>query len=498
MAAAFPKPDLHLLVWVALVPLLLAASRADPWAALRYGLLFGMAFRAGNLHWVVQAMTQHGGLPLPVAIVGAGLLMAYLAAYWGLFAVVVQQVGLRGRRAVFLVAACWAGLEYFQSWFMTGFPWTPIGYAAGRATLMIQLAGIAGVFGLTFLAVLVNAAVAAWLEHGSKTRRVAMATAGLVLVALVHGVWVLGTSRPAAERFTVGLVQGNVPQDSKWDVGARREILDRHVELSRQAAARGAQLVLWPESSWPDPYGLERDAAAYDQVSRVAIEEATRIVVGTVRVAVADDGYDVANAAVLLGADGRVGGAYEKSHLVPFGEYLPLQSVLRWLGPLVQAVGSMRAGDVDQPLLGAGDAAIPSFGMSICYEIIFPNMARRQVGQGARFLATITNDGWYGTTSGPYQHFAMARMRAVENRRWLVRAANTGISGAVDPWGRVVAATDLEEVAVPVVEIGLRDDTTLYQRTGDVLGIVCQIIAFVAVVGALRGRSVLTPPADTV
>ncbi len=497
MAAAFPKADLHLFVWVAVVPLLLVASRANPWAALRYGFLFGMVFRAGNLYWVVYAMTEHGGLSLPVAILGAGLLMAYLAAYWGLFAMVVQQVGLRARTAPFVIAGCWTGLEYFQSWFMTGFPWTPLGYAAGRTTLLIQVAGIAGLFGLTFLSILVNASVAGWLQHGSKVRWAAAATAALMLAASGYGGWTLWSARPSADMLTVGLVQGNVSQDSKWDVGARREILGRHVELSRQAAAQGAQLVFWPESSWPDPYGIERDATAYDQVSRVAMEHAIRIIVGTVRVTEGDNGYEVANAAVLLGSDGGVDGAYEKIHLVPFGEYLPFRSVLRGLGPLVQAVGAMRAGEPDQPLLGAGHAALPPFGMSICYEIIFPGMARRQVGSGARFLATITNDAWYGTTAGPYQHFAMARMRAVENRRWLVRAANTGISGVVDPWGRVVAATGLEEVAVQVVEIGLRDEMTLYQRSGDVVGTFCQWIALLAVFGALRGRPVLTRPAKT-
>jgi len=455
MAAAFPKPDLHLFVWVAVVPLMLVASRATPWAALRYGLLFGMVFRAGNLYWVVQARTLHGGLPLPVAILGAGLLMAYLAAYWGLFAMVVQQVGLRARAAPFLIAACWTGLEYFQSWFMTGFPWTPLGYAAGRTTLLIQVASVAGLFALTYLSILVNASVAGWVQHGSKVRWANVATAALLILTVGYGGWTLESASLADDRLTIGLVQGNVPQDQKWEVGARREILDRHVELSRQAAAQGAQLVLWPESSWPDPYGIERDPMAYDLVSRVATAHGTQIVVGTVRVTEGDDGLEVANAAVLLGSDGGVDGAYEKRHLVPFGEYLPFHSVLRWLGPLVQAVGAMRAGDSEQPLLGADHDTL-------------------------------------------YQHFAMARMRAVENRRWLVRAANTGISGVVDPWGRVVVATTLEEAAVLVVEIGLRDGATLYHRMGDVLGIVCQFIALLMVIGALRGRSMLTPPANSV
>jgi apolipoprotein N-acyltransferase len=493
LAAAFPKPDLHLFVWIAICPLLVAASATDPWTALRYGLAFGMVFRAGNLYWVVHAMTEHGGLALPVAVLGTGLLAAYLAAYWGLFALVVQQVGLRRPASVLLTAACWTGLEYFQGWFMTGFPWTPIGYAAGRSNVLIQLGSLGGVPALTFLAVLVNAAVAAAWMYGRRSRGpVMIAVAGLV-IALTFGVWTLAVASESPDRLAVGVVQGNVAQGLKWEVGARREILDRHVELSRRAAAGGARVVFWPESSWPDPYGIERDPAAYDLVAEVARTHSTAIVVGTVRVTVTDNGYEVANAAVLVDQGGEVGGAYEKSHLVPFGEYLPFRPMLGWLGPLVQAVGELKPGTSDQRLLGGSTTGLPTFGMSICYEIIFAAMARDQVRRGARFLSTITNDAWYGTTSGPYQHFAMARMRAVENRRWLVRAANTGISGAVDPWGRVVIATALEETAAPVVEIGLRTDTTFYQRSGDILGMICQLFAALLVVGALRGRPVFAP-----
>ncbi|NKB90054.1 MAG: apolipoprotein N-acyltransferase [Acidobacteria bacterium] len=488
LAAAFPKLDLHVLVWFALAPLLVLAARSNPWVALRTGFLFGFAFRGVTMYWVVHAMTLHGGLPWPAAVMGAGLLAGYMAAYWGLFALVVQQVGLRGPRSVLLIAVGWAGLEFFQGWFLTGFPWTPLGYAAGRSDVMIQTASLAGVAGLSFLAVLVNGALASWwLDRRTAHSTMAMAGA-FMAAALVFGVWSLTGAQPSDERLKVGLVQGNVPQDLKWDAGARRDILERHVDLTRRAATAGADLVLWPESSWPDPYGLERDPAAQALIAEVAAGHAVSVVVGTVRVDVEADGYEVANAAVLVDPQGAIRGAYEKSHLVPFGEYLPFQSLLRWLGPLVSAVGDMRAGAENQALLGAAVPGLPGFGMSICYEVIFPAIARGQVDHGARFLATITNDAWYGTTSGPYQHHAMARMRAVENRRWLVRAANTGISGAFDPWGREFATTALEEASAPVVDIGLRSDTTLYGRMGDALGFFMQVVALVLVAGALRGR----------
>jgi apolipoprotein N-acyltransferase len=495
LAAALPKFDLHLLSWVALAPLLFSAAGATPWRAWQLGFFYGLVFRAASLYWVVHAMTVHGGLSTPVAILGAALLWAYLAAFVGLFALVVQQTGIRAWPAPLLLAAVWAGLEYLQGWFLTGFPWTFVGYAIAPVGPLLQLADLTGVYGLSFLVVLTNATVAGCWAHQAMRRRQLLVVIGVLAFAFGYGAWRLGTATAADQKLTVGLVQGNVAQDVKWDIDARREILQRHIALTEEAARRGATVVIWPESSWPDPYGIERDPAAYEPVAAAAARYGIDVVVGTVRVQAGDDGYDVANGAVRIDPTGQLAGAYEKTHLVPFGEYLPFRSVLNRLGPLVQAVGELRAGDADQPLLG-GDAALPSFGLAICYEVIFPHIPARQVAAGARFLATITNDAWYGTTAGPYQHFAMARVRAVEHRRWLVRSANTGISGVIDPWGRVVEATPLEEPAVVVAEIGLRDDLTPYSRLGDAFGLICQLLAVVATAGALRGRALLQlPPA---
>ena len=199
-------------------------------------------------------------------------------------------------------------------------------------------------------------------------------------------------------------------------------------------------------------------------------------------------GLEVTNAAVLIDRSGNWGGRYEKQHLVPFGEYLPLQRWLRFLGPLVYAVGSLRPGDAEQSLLAAPAHGLPPFGVSICYEVIFPQIARSQVRRGARFLATITNDAWYGTTSGPYQHFAMARMRAIENRRWLVRAANTGVSGVVDPWGRVLQRSHLETEALITARIEPLDGLTVYARLGDSFAWACALVAGIAVAGATMPR----------
>ncbi len=475
---------------MAVAPLLIAVTDISPVRAWWYGFLFGAAFRAATLYWVVYAMTRFGGLSLPIAALGAGLLVAYLAAYWGLFALVANRAGIERPEAVLLLAATWTGLEYIQSVLLSGFPWALLGYAGSAYLPVAQVADLAGVYGLSFLVILGNGAFAAAARSRPGWRATALPAVVMLAASILYGYGRLSTG-PATDVGTtvpVALVQGNVAQDSKWDPGLRERTLERHLLLSERGARSGARLVVWPESSWPDPYGVERDPQASRLLTAVARRTGAALVVGTVHVADGDAGYTVANAAVVVDADGDWAGRYEKSHLVPFGEYLPLQRYLRFLGPLVQSVGAMRAGDSSQPLLSAPAAGVPPFGLAICYEIIFPSLVSRQVRAGAQFLITITNDAWYGTTSGPYQHFDMARLRAIENRRWLLRAANTGISGVVDPWGRVLERTEMETEAVVVSEVRARHDLTPYVRIGDAFALACALLAAACVAGAVWPR----------
>jgi apolipoprotein N-acyltransferase len=190
----------------------------------------------------------------------------------------------------------------------------------------------------------------------------------------------------------------------------------------------------------------------------------------------------VTNASFLVEADGDWAMRYDKVHLVPWGEYVPMSWLFRFVAPLVDAVGNFRRGTGDQALFTDPDGGIPPFAMAICYEIVFPDHVRRQVARGATFLATITNDAWFGDTSAPYQHFSMAQMRAVETRRYLVRVANTGISGFVDPWGRVLKSTALNESALLLAEILPSEETTLYVAVGDALPQLCVVLALAGVV----------------
>lgn len=494
LGLAFPKPDLHLLIWVALVPLLLALRGAGVARAWWLGLTTGFVYRAIALYWLVDTMADYGGLGLPLALAAATGLVFVLASFIGVFAMLAAWYGPVGVGAGVFLSVLWVALEFAQKFPVGGFPWAFVGYAAGRNLLFMQAADLAGVYGLSALAVFVNVALASLIAERREALRLAVAAAVLVALVGVYGTARLvaapplqeasqdGAAAAAGDSLRVAVVQGNVPQGRKWDPASRAGILADHLQLSAQAAAAGARLVIWPESSIPNPAGLERDPAVRDAIARAARQLDITMIVGSPHVEEIGGDIQATNAAFLIAPDGSWRQRYDKVRLVPFGEVVPLRRWLPWIGPLVVAVGDFHAGDPDQELFGDPELSLPPFSVAICYEIVFPGFIRRQVRRGATFLVTITNDAWYGTSSGPYQHFAMARMRAVENRRFVVRAANTGISGIVDPWGRVLARMDLEQKGMRAFTIIPRTGTSPYVLWGDLFAVACVLLAGVGVI----------------
>jgi len=271
----------------------------------------------------------------------------------------------------------------------------------------------------------------------------------------------------------VGLLQGNVPQDAKWDPAFREEILARYVGLSRQALAAGAQLVVWPEAS--TPFYFDLDAARAEPIRRLAAQAHVPFIVGTDEFAPAADGQPdrYYNTAVLVGTDGRTRGTYRKVRLVPFGEYVPFKRLLFFVGPLIESVGDFTPGQA----LTVFDADGSRVSVAICYEAVYASMAQAFVAQGSELLATITNDAWFNRSSAASQHFEQAALRAVEQGRYLVRAANTGISGAVDPYGRVIARTPLFDTTMLAVDVRLLDGHTIYHRLGDLVAWLSLVVA---------------------
>ncbi|HIA49957.1 MAG TPA: apolipoprotein N-acyltransferase [Acidobacteria bacterium] len=490
LALAFPYPDFYALAWVALVPVIVASVGAGSWRRWWTGFLAGFVWRVGSLYWIAHVMINYGGMSTPVGMAVASLLAAWMALNTALILLLAPIAVRHGIVGAVVFASGWVSLEYLQAILPFGFPWSFLGYASGGSTVMMQASDLAGVWGLSFAAVFVNVVIAQRIILGRRALPSAVAAAVLVIGIAGYGVWRLSVAPLPGDvvgsvehRVRVATVQGNVDQRRIWDPDERRSILANHVDMSLEAVARGADLVMWAESSVPVRGGLESDLSTRTMLAQFARQNETVLVVGSPHYENLPSGeWKATNSSFLVDTDGDWTMRYDKVHLVPWGEYVPASWLFRFVTPLVDAVGSFHRGSRDQALFGEPDGGIPPFAMAICYEVVFPDHMRRQVARGAKFLATITNDAWFGDTSAPYQHFSMARFRAVETRRYLVRAANTGISGFVDPWGRVLKSTGVNQSSLLLGEVWPSDETTLYVAIGDVLPQLCVVLTLVGVV----------------
>jgi apolipoprotein N-acyltransferase len=464
--------------------------------AFALGLLTGAGYFSGTLYWLVETMTTFGGLPLPVAILVAALLVAYLSLFPAAFAVAVARLGTTiGVRAAILCAApAWVASELGRQYVWDGFPWALLGYSQVSVLPIAQLASVTGVYGLSFLLALTSAATAlvildAGLNAGGRKRwSLAVVVLALVASLAAWGRWRIaeGSLAASGDAIRVAVVQGNIAQGEKWNPSLRDEIIGRYISMTRQATAQGATFVIWPESSFPVYF--EEDLRGH-LVRRLARETGATLLLGSdqierVRPDASPDALDnrLYNAAFLVKPDGSLGPVYRKMHLVPFGEYVPLQRLLFFVGPIVDAVSNFTPGD--QPvLLPVGDRLVST---AICYEVIYGSLMRRFVRDGSELLTTITNDAWYGRSSAAYQHWDQAAMRAIENGRYLARAANTGVSGFVDPYGRVLRKSKLFEPAVLVSDVRLSRARTLYTSVGDLIAWVSLVFTAAALLASRR------------
>lgn len=430
-------------------------------------------------------MVVYGGLARPVAWLVTALLVAYLALFPAAFAVAMVMVRRAGGQTTHLWApVIWVATELGRLHLLGGFPWELVGYSQTFVTPIAQLASVLGVYGVSALVVFVNACVALALVGSGRRRGLAIAAAavGVAVTALLGSARVRdGRLVSAGQPFKVGLLQGNIAQDLKWDPGMRRTILDRYLGLARQAATSGAELVVWPESA--TPFAFDGDVMAQEEIRQLSRETGVFQLVGTTEV---EPGTPAAfyNSAVLLDPQGDTAGVYRKIRLVPFGEYVPLKGILFFVAPLVETVADFSPGRSGEPLPVNGS----SVSTAICYEIIYPGLIRQFVVRGSQLLTAITNDAWYGTSSAPHQHFQQAAMRAIEQGRYLVRAANTGISGIVDPYGRVVSRTPLFETRLVTGEVRMLTALTVYGRIGDVFAYACLVITAAVLLSIATAR----------
>lgn len=458
LALGFPPLGWWPLGLVGLVPMLVHL-RGVP---LRRGwrdAFWGMwAWEVGVLWWLPYTVRRFGDLPLPLALATPALLGAYLALLSSSFLVLGEALARRGGPRPLLLPCCWALGEWVKSHLLGGFPWDLLAYTQYRGPLWGLLPYV-GARGVSFVAMGTNALLAG---AGDRPRRL-LPVAALALVPLLQ------PSPPAARaRLRVGIVQPNLPPPLKQE--RPRRSLERCLELTERALARGAELVVWPETAL-----MRTPEGVLPWLRELCRRRRFALLLGCLR---RDEAGRLYNSALLISPEGAVRW-YDKRHLVPFGEFVPLRSVLGAL-PQLRRIGQFSAGR--RPgLLRLGGVQL---GVLICYEAIFPRMARRLAVGGARLLVNITDDAWFGRTSAPHQHLWLAAARAGETGLPLVRAANTGISAVVDPRGRPRKLLPAFTGGVLVDTIELPARPSVYARTGDLL----PYLSALAICGALLPR----------
>ena len=492
LALGYPRADWGLLALVALIPFLLSLQSTGRAAALLRGYVCGATFFAILLYWIPGVMETYGGLPLPVAWLLLALLVFYLATFFALFAWLVSAAWRRhGPIALAFAPVGWVALEIARARLLTGFPWGLLGYSQYRNPALLQASAWGGILAVSFLVMAANAGGALLILRPAGFRA---RFAGAVLIAVVGLSWAGGAlalrggdrreADDAGGAIPVAAVQANVRQELKWDPRSAAGTLSDLSRLSREAASAGARLIVWPESS--SPFSVRRPGRDADSGTAVRTDETyatflgdlarslhADLIVGSIDYRVAGGELRAYNSALAVGADGTLGATYDKVHLVPFGEYVPLARVLFFVNRMVGgAIAEFEAGTRLEPLPTSAGRA----GTIICYEAIFPEVVRRVAGHDAEFLVNITNDAWFGRTAAPYQHLAMAAVRAAENRRFMLRAANTGISALIDPYGRILSRTGIEESAVLAGALRPRHDRTVYSRCGDLFAWGCAIL----------------------
>jgi apolipoprotein N-acyltransferase len=523
----FPLPNQYMLCWVAVAPLLVALRRARvpdtlqmsegikllparPGQAFLLAYVCGILWYGGTCYWIYNTMRQYGGVNTPLAVAMLFLFCLYLGLYHGLFGLLISLITDQSgfsRRALLLGPVIWVAVELARTR-ITGFPWDLLGITQVDNIPLSRIATVTGVYGISFEIMVINAAMAAaFLVRREKRKRLLLAALGAAMV-LQSGKWI--PAPPVPTDHIARLVQQNIPvlETSEWtkeyfegtlrdltwislnpvNLNPRQNPINPNRADSEEVNANREHLdlIVWPES--PAPF-YATDPAFRDAVSNIARQAQTWVLAGNLGVRNASQTpkhvTEVYNSAALVDPIGEFVGRYDKVHLVPFGEYLPFKRVFGFAGGLTREVGDFSRGASRAPL----QAGKNKLGVFICYESIFPDEVRQSAANGAQVFVNISNDGWYGDSGAYAQHLKQARMRAVENSRWLLRDTNTGVTASIDPYGRVVATVPRKLRVVLTARYGLSDVVTFYTRHGDWFAYLCAIISLGALLMRLPLRT---------
>lgn len=461
---AFPRPDLGLFSLIALLPLLSAIEGKQRTRAFLTGWAAGFVWFFFSLNWIAGTLREFGHIPFPLNQLVISLLCLILALHTGIFSFLVASFGRVSVWSVLLYPSFWVALEYFRSWVPVPFPWLLLGSAFWKQPFASGLFAISGVFGVSFAVVAVNTLLF-FFYRSARDRKTGEASGWLAAAAGVVGVLILVSSAAARQdvgrKITVAVVQGNYAQEIKWEESYREEVISTYLSLSRAAASEGAELIVWPETAMPFYYQVEPDIA--ERLKKMVREEKVHLVFGSPAFDIKGSDLLLYNRAYHISPEGAEE-YYDKIKLVPFGEYVPFQGLIPFVERIVPGVGDYAAGRWTAPF----NTPVRS-GALICYEISIPSLSRREVGDGARIILNLTNDAWFGRSWGPYQHLAMAALRAAENQVPIVRAANTGMSAVFDRSGRMVAGIGLFRKGYVLSTVEAGTGRSFYTKWGNLI-----------------------------
>jgi len=488
---SFPPFDISYGVWVALVPLLLMTTDNNQKSCFLLSLVCGSTFILGIFRWILEVTNY--------TYIHHTLLVLYLGLYVAMFGLLISMISRRYNSAWALVAApfLWVFLEYIRSnFFFIALPWGLLAHSQYQSPAVIQIASFTGVYGTSFLIVLVNSAVTAVIllfgtnlpkavlpQSNFLSKKAGLSIVGLaalcVALTLTYGFRTISNPM-TGDPIKVSVIQGNIEQTKKWDGKYAKFIMQTYNDLTLKASRDDPDLIVWPETSTPG--SINRSVSLYSQLRTLSKNTGTYLLVGSAqRQKFRRKGSEQPkyyNSAFLIHPKGKRQ-HYNKIRLFPFGEYLPMKDIFPWSFISVPEVGGYMPGK-DFTVFNHPRGR---FGVTICWENIFPDFVRQFIKRGANFIINITNEAWFGETAAPYQFLSMSVMRAVENRVSVIRSANTGVSGFIDPYGRVIGRVaddrqnDIFVRGFLTLEIPVVQDKTFYTKHGDIFAYACAAIS---------------------
>ena len=483
LAAAFPRANQAWLGWVAWIPLILFVARVKK----RRTAFFG-GWQTGAigffilLRWMPEVMANYGGMSPALSWAAYALLIALLACYPAAVCAFARHlIFRRGERCLLLFPFIWIAMELLASLSPCGgFPWLLAGYTQTRFLAVIQIADITGIYGVSFLLLCLNTAIAWFIFsflkgiRGREAYIPLVAAAALVAGALIYGQITLNRWEKSEAPFQAALLQGNLSVDDPQEV-LNEKFEQGYINMADSLTSKPIDLLILPETAVTKYFQA-------DEMYRRTMENLARrytfgLVLSNINLEELKDGtWKYFNSAFFLDGDGSLTGVYDKIHLVPFGEYVPYKKLLFFAETVSKEMGGFSEGHELRILPLGGRPA----NTVICFEAVFPDLVRRFVADGSQVIVNLTNDGWYGVSAAPYHHLEVARVRAVENRRYFLRAANTGFSAVIEPTGRIAALTGLAEEAICLGRFDFIEEKTFYSRHGNVFVWLCVIISAAA------------------